>query len=366
MRIEPLDAAELGRLEPLWLELHSHHQVVARELAPYVGDAASWSVRGALYENVLTKGGFAFIAREGAVDVGYAMAAIEPAAWPATFATADKVAELLTLSVHPGLRGRGIGSALMDAVDARLATAGRDDRMIGVVPANVRASALYARRGYLPTWLTLTRFGRPPATTARTTATPIEAVLPHEIDALAPLWLSLHHHHKAIAPELGPFVPDAASWETMRELLASSALDGLLLRAGPPAAPLAMACVSVARDDPLWADTWTTGREVAEIKLLVVDDAARGAGLGSALLDAVDTHLAGAGVNDQVIGVIEPNQDAIRLYVRRGFRPAWLQMTRFAGNSHSRPQGRAQQGRFRPSTCPDPEGPRLTGLRRTL
>ncbi len=90
-----------------------------------------------------------------------------------------------------------------------------------------------------------------------------------------------------------------------------------------------MACVTIARDDPLWADTWATGRDVAEIKLLVVAPGARGAGLGSALLDEVDRRLAAGGVHDQVIGAIAPNTAAIRLYERRGFRPAWLQMTLF-------------------------------------
>ena len=82
--------------------------------------------------------------------------------------------------------------------------------------------------------------------------------------------------------------------------------------------------MSITRDDPLWADTWVTGRDVAEIKLLVVDDERPRRGLGSALLDAVDDRLAAAGVHDQVIGAIEPNAAAIRLYERRGFRPAWL------------------------------------------
>ena len=159
---------------------------------------------------------------------------------------------------------------------------------------------------------------------------PVETVAAERIDTLAPLWRSLHRHHQAVAPALGPFVPDDASWEVVRGLLAASARDGLLLRAGPAERPLAMASVAITRDDPLWADTWVTGRDVAEIKLLVVDDAARGSGLGSALLDAIDARLAAAGVDDQVIGAIEPNTAAIRLYERRGFRPAWLQMTRFA------------------------------------
>ena len=63
--------------------------------------------------------------------------------------------------------------------------------------------------------------------------------------------------------------------------------------------------------------------------MMVVAGHARGRGVGSALMDVVDARLAAAGVVDQVIGAIEPNRDAIRLYERRGFRPAWLQLTRF-------------------------------------
>jgi ribosomal protein S18 acetylase RimI-like enzyme len=324
VKIEPLHAADLQRLARLWLDLHAHHQAVAPELAPYVGDTDSWSSRSALYDNVLASGD---------ADVGYTLAAIEPAHGPATFVTADENAELLTLAVRPGLRGRGVGSALLDAVDARLAEQGRNDRMIGVVPANTRATALYRLRGYVPTWLRLTRFGRQPATPAVSVAVPIEDVAIDQIDALAPLWHSLHRHHQAVAPALGPFVAHDASWEVVRRLLAASAEHGLLLRAGPSESPLAMASVSITRDDPLWGDTWATGRNVAEVKLLVVDAAARGEGLGSALLDAVDSRLADAGVNDQVIGAIEPNVAAIRLYERRGFRPAWLQLTRFKRRS---------------------------------
>ena len=123
---------------------------------------------------------------------------------------------------------------------------------------------------------------------------------------------------------------DSSSWDVIRGLLGRAAHERLLLRVGPAAAPVGFACVGVARDDPLWADTWVTGRDVAEIELLVVAEDARGRGIGSTLLDAVDELLGAAGVHDQVVGAIEPNGDAIRLYERRGFRPAWLRMTRFA------------------------------------
>jgi GNAT superfamily N-acetyltransferase len=79
----------------------------------------------------------------------------------------------------------------------------------------------------------------------------------------------------------------------------------------------------------MWGDTWVTGRDVAETKLLVVASDARGAGVGSALRDAVDSALGEAGIGDQVIGAIAPDEAAIRLYERRGFRRAWLQMTCF-------------------------------------
>jgi ribosomal protein S18 acetylase RimI-like enzyme len=329
-RIEPLESDALDRLESLWLELHAHHQAVAPQLAPYVADEASWAVRRALYETTLADGGFALVAREGESDVGYALVAIEPPHWPATFVTSHEIAELLTLAVRSDQRGRGVGSALLDAVDTQLSEDGHDDREIGVVPSNVRAVALYERLGYVPTWLTLTRFARPRSAPAESPAVPVEAVAVDAVDALAPLWHSLHHHHQAIAPALGPFVPHDASWEIVRDLLRASARDGLLLRAGLPTSPLAMARVSVARDDPLWADTWATGRDVAEIRLLVVAEGARGTGLGTALLDAIDARLASTGITDQVVGAIAPNAAAIRLYERRDFRPAWLQMTRFA------------------------------------
>ena len=300
-----------------------------------MSDAVSWSVRRRLYEHVLASGGFALVARDDGADIGYAVAGAEPAHWPATFVTAAENAELHTLAVRAGRRGRGVGSALMDAADARLDEQGHRDRTIGVLPANVRASALYERRGYVATWLTLTRFGRRRETPAASIRVPIDTVARNEIDTLAPLWHSLHRHPQAVAPGLGPFVAHDASWDVVRPLLAATAADGLLLRAGPGDQPTAMASVSIARDDPLWADTWITGRDVAEIKLLVVDESARGSGLGSALLDALDDRLATAGAHDQAIGTIAPNTAAIRLYERRGFRPTWLQMTLVEGRERA-------------------------------
>src|SRR4051812_9595635 len=230
MRFEQVGAEDLDRLRDLWLLLHRHHQAVAPELAPYVSDEASWAVRRSFYAELLAAGGAALVARHGDRDAGYAITGPEPAPWPATFATWPTVEELQTLVVVPGDRGAGLGSALLDAAEERRPAA---DRVIGVVPGNVRATAFYERRGFVPTWLTLTRFGRPPQPGPMPAAAEVADVAADEVDGLRALWLELHHHHRAVAPRLGPFVADAPSWQVVRHLFTIAAADGLLLRTGP-------------------------------------------------------------------------------------------------------------------------------------
>ena len=82
--------------------------------------------------------------------LGYAVWALEPTPWPATFVTSRDAAELHTLLVRPEARGQGIGSALLDDFEAWLVATGTTDAVIGVVPANARAIALYRRRGFEP------------------------------------------------------------------------------------------------------------------------------------------------------------------------------------------------------------------------
>lgn len=342
MTIEEITQDDLGRLEPLWLSLHAHHQVIAPQLAPYVGDAESWAVRRTVYEAALAEGGFALIAREAGLDLGYALHRRSPSHWSATFVTSADLAELETVAVAPEARGRGIGSALLDAVDERVAATGVTDDVVGVVQGNDRAIELYRRRGYTPAWVTLTRFQSQPPPPAVVPDAVVEDVPPAEIDGLRSLWLSLHHHHQAVASELGPFIGDEASWETVRGLLASDSADGELLRVGPKERPDGFICVAISHDDPLWADTWRVGRDVAEITFLVVADHARGRGLGSTLLEAVDARLAVRGITDQAVGAIEPNHGAIRLYESRGFRRAWLELTRF-GPKRGRPDARPRR-----------------------
>ena len=298
MEIRPIGHDELDRLEPLWLELHAHHQEVAPELAPYVDDDASWVARRALYERTLASGGFALILEEGEQLLGYVLVGEETAHWPASLVTEPRAYEIHTLLVRESARGRGAGTALLDAVEERLASE-TADRYIGVVPGNTRAAALYERRGFIPTVLVLTRFGRPDDAPAVAVDPEVELVSPTELDALEPLWLELHHHHQRTASRLAPYVDDDRSWAEKRRQLVKVTETGRVLRLGPAEAPLGMASFAATDEIALWADTWVTGRETAELKAIVVAERARGQGIGRRLLDSVDALLAADGVHDQ-------------------------------------------------------------------
>ena len=154
---------DLDDLEPLWLQLHAHHQAVAPHLAPYVDDATSWGERRAHYVDALSRGGFLLGGRDadGRLDA-YALVGItseRPNAWSDTWEVGDAIAELETLLVLPELRGSGVGTLLLDAVDAELDQRGIDDMLIGAVASNGDAIRLYERRGFVPAWVYMTRFG---------------------------------------------------------------------------------------------------------------------------------------------------------------------------------------------------------------
>ena len=154
--------ADIPSVEPLWVAVHHVHGASMPELASYVSDEETWRERRALSAELFHKPEtFLFLARARGELVGYALGHILGAAeswWRDTWRTGDRVGELESVSVLPGHRGAGIGSALLDAVDAEFARLGIDDQVIGVLPGNVDAVRLYERRGFRPTWLYLSRF----------------------------------------------------------------------------------------------------------------------------------------------------------------------------------------------------------------
>ena len=154
--------ADLPLLEPLWVSVHHHHAAVMPDLAPYVDDRQTWAVRSQLYAELLARPDTVLLlaSADGAV-IGYGLAHVSPASgtWVAdTWQTGDRVGEIESLAVQPGYRGQGIGSRLLTALTAELATAGVRDLVLGALPGNDAAIRLYQRQGFRPTWTYLSRF----------------------------------------------------------------------------------------------------------------------------------------------------------------------------------------------------------------
>jgi ribosomal protein S18 acetylase RimI-like enzyme len=155
-------AADIDALEPLWVAVHHRHAESMPELAPYVSDADTWAERRALYATLLGKPDTVLLLAhlEGAL-IGYALSHVLDLAdtWiPDTWRTGERIVELESLSVLPGHRGRGVGGALLDAIEREWDALGVDDAIVGVLAGNEHAARLYRRRGFRPTWLYLSRF----------------------------------------------------------------------------------------------------------------------------------------------------------------------------------------------------------------
>ena len=115
---------------------------------------ASWERRRASYREWLAfPGSFCLVAEEAGVVVAYALVRLQPGndAWE----TDDPEAGLETLAVLPEARGRGIGTALMDAVDEELDRLGVRDLTVVVAASNEGALRFYRARGMAPLYVDL-------------------------------------------------------------------------------------------------------------------------------------------------------------------------------------------------------------------
>jgi ribosomal protein S18 acetylase RimI-like enzyme len=155
-------ADDLHLVEPLWVAVHHRHAQSMPQLAPYVSDAETWTIRSALYRDLLAKQDTLMVlAFDGETAVGYGLAhvmALEETWVPDTWKTGQSIGEIESLSVLPEYRGRGLGSVLLDRLETHLRAHGARDLILGVLPGNDHALRLYERRGYRPTWLYLSQF----------------------------------------------------------------------------------------------------------------------------------------------------------------------------------------------------------------
>ena len=160
-----------------------------------------------------------------------------------------------------------------------------------------------------------------------------------DLDLVEPLWVAVHHRHIESMPQLAPYVTDAETWVARRKLYEDllAKPDTLLLLAivGDETVGYGLTHVMPVADS--WIeDTWRTGDRIGEIESLSVLPEYRGGGLGSELLERLETHLHERGVDDLILGALAGNDDAIRLYERRGYRPTWLYLSKFAGRRNNR------------------------------
>ena len=138
------------------------------------------------------------------------------------------------------------------------------------------------------------------------------------ISELEPLWASMHAHHSALG-ELPGTRSAADSWARRRKQYRSWLGGGnaRLLVAEAGGEPVGYAFVTWGEGPP----TWEVGETVAELESLVVADAHRGGGVGSALVSAAREVARAAGARQMGIGVAHSNAPALRFYERHGFRP---------------------------------------------
>jgi ribosomal protein S18 acetylase RimI-like enzyme len=151
---------DVPALRDLWLELHHHHADVAPQTGEFVDDETSWRVRSASYREWLADPrSFVLLARAGDRLVGYALVRVMEAGADLTdsWRVPDVIAEIETMLVTAEVRREGLGSRLLDEIDAELERQGITEVIVGLMPGNDGAQRLYERRGFQRRWLVLAR-----------------------------------------------------------------------------------------------------------------------------------------------------------------------------------------------------------------
>jgi ribosomal protein S18 acetylase RimI-like enzyme len=152
--IVPVPEDRFDNLEPLWRELYDHHSALTPHLREReIPFERAWQTRRDLEREWLQEEPQSFVlaAQAGGHYVGYAFVRVRSGdGFAVSWDTSRPLAELVTLVILPDVRGQGIGSALLDAVDFQLTQLGVQDMVIGVITTNIDAMRLYERRGAVP------------------------------------------------------------------------------------------------------------------------------------------------------------------------------------------------------------------------
>lgn len=157
----------------------------------------------------------------------------------------------------------------------------------------------------------------------------IRSLHAEDLDELAPLWAALYDHHMAVAPqitEVSVVVGPAESWRRRRALYERwlAEPDAFLLCAARRGRLLGYAVARLATAEE--GTTWELDGRIGVVETLSVSPAARGEGVGSALIRTVKERLCAGGVSSLELNVVATNDDAIRFYQRHGLRPTVTRM----------------------------------------
>ncbi len=171
IRIVKVGGDRVDDFEPLARSLHAYHLTVDPAIAgipPRDGDGW-WAIRRERYAQWLAEPDAFGLLAENPSDgrpMGYAVVSMHGA--DDSHRTGARYAELQSLAVIDGVRGSGIGSALLQAVYGELRALRIEELAIGVLATNHDAMRFYEREGFKP-WV-VTILGKvPPAPTLNET-----------------------------------------------------------------------------------------------------------------------------------------------------------------------------------------------------
>lgn len=138
---------------------------------------------------------------------------------------------------------------------------------------------------------------------------------------LEPLYRELHDHHVTVLPRLAGLAARTAteSWTRRRARYEAwlSGPDAFVLVAEQRESPIGFVVVTMAPGYQAWASQ----DRVGEVRDLVVAATSRAQGVGTALMDAVESHLVRLGIREYRVTAISANENALRFYASRGMTP---------------------------------------------
>lgn len=148
VEIRPGTPQDIPTLRPLWMEMVEHHRSVVVPADIVRPAPVAWEIRRVEYEGWMADGSGFFLVADDGEPAGYVFCRVLGST--ATFDLGDVRGELESLVVADRARGRGIGTALIDAARVALKERACTRWVVAVAAANPGAIAVYERAGFRP------------------------------------------------------------------------------------------------------------------------------------------------------------------------------------------------------------------------